>query len=383
MSSQLESSFNFSLVEAIPGPSCEQWLQVENSEDSSHLREGPSPAPSPPSTAMETIGTEGIDLESIDFKTYKMRRLRPYAYQYPTVNISIWDSSENCWSPCRAEKIKLVLANKKLKLERHVTIKEVLDGGLRRVPNGGVLRRVREGDTPSTAADDTLKAFISLHRIQENIIKQLPSSPQSVWIRLESSARVSGQSGPVEILLGPNSRYQLVQTCDLPLGGRPPFLWDNEGLEDIRQIEEDNMGVSLISNGLIQKQEGPSAATRVLRSSRGAEAVFTSRAEINRAPESGIAESEAASNTRLIETVFMGEKSAGTDSSYNMPIPEPSMSEGTSKEESRLEDEQSILARLVEIDNQELELLREKQLLVRKLRAIKSTKGSTGTRGNT
>lgn len=149
------------------------------------------------------------------------------------------------------------------------------------VPNGGVLRRVREGDTPSTAADDTLKAFISLHRIQENIIKQLPSSPQSVWIRLESSARVSGQSGPVEILLGPNSRYQLVQTCDLPLGGRPPFLWDNEGLEDIRQIEEDNMGVSLISDGLIQKQEGPSAATRVLRSSRGAEAVFTSRAEIN------------------------------------------------------------------------------------------------------
>lgn len=329
MSSQLESSFNFSLVEAIPGPSCEQWLQVENSEDSSHLREGPSPAPSPPSTAMETIGTEGIDLESIDFKTYKMRRLRPYAYQYPTVNISIWDSSENCWSPCRAEKIKLVLANKKLKLERHVTIKEVLDGGVKtrylalvsflewkmekrimmpgflerfdapptrmkkrvvtkykpifyfEVPNGGVLRRVREGDTPSTAADDTLKAFISLHRIQENIIKQLPSSPQSVWIRLESSARVSGQSGPVEILLGPNSRYQLVQTCDLPLGGRPPFLWDNEGLEDIRQIEEDNMGVSLISDGLIQKQEGPSAATRVLRSSRGAEAVFTSRAEIN------------------------------------------------------------------------------------------------------
>ncbi|KAK6535844.1 hypothetical protein TWF281_000094 [Arthrobotrys megalospora] len=421
---QPQTSSHNESVGVISGTYYEQWAKSEHGNDLVQLQGQPSEVPAPQAAAVETAETEVV--ESIDVKTYRMKPLKRHAFQDPTVTISIWDSAEKCWNPCQTDQIKLVLGKKKIKLERRVRVKETLEGGFKtnhlvtvcslewkpdktlipaflerfeapakrtkkrvmerykpifyfEVPDGGLLQRVREDETPSAAAEETLDSLTSLYYIQENIVKQLSTFPQSVWIRLESNIRDTAQAGgPVERLLGPDNRYQLVGTFGLPLGGERPFLWGVQGPDGMERMEGGDRAVYSYSSSPIQKHGVTGAVTRVPRSSGSTGTGFTGGESVSRAPQSVIAESEAPNNTQMIVTALTEVKSTGMSSFYDIQIPERSVSLGTSRDEDQLEEEQSILARLVDIDR-ELELLREKRALIQRLGIIKARGSSGGT----
>ncbi|KAK6542014.1 hypothetical protein TWF694_007785 [Orbilia ellipsospora] len=204
-----------------------------------------------------------------------------------------------------------------------------------RLPNEGILTRVRSESIPDEIWGDASEAFEALVNVQEKIEKASQFSGPT-WIRLESKSAVVAKNRAFSCLLGSNSRYHLLGQLELPCGGNFPFLSD----PSLYQSEE--------------SQEDPDGTLE-----HSSEVFESTSVEHNNIVNIGEV---------YPQNIPKEEDLAGANEDF-----EETKLDSSLEKELQSEEEVTIRARLKDIER-ELELLREKETLMKKLENIKQSR---------
>ncbi|KAF3916215.1 hypothetical protein AA313_de0209274 [Arthrobotrys entomopaga] len=317
------------------------------------------------------------------------------------VQISFWNPVEDSWEPHNAGDIRLNLAGKRLSLVRYLDFKESSKDGVfqRRdhialsslmwrtsrsaklnaylerfevatqisrkklteiekyksvfyfkLPNNGILKRAKDGVIPDELSGAVSKAFEALAQIQERI-ENTSWLLGPTWMRLESKGAVPARNPVFDVLLSPGSRYQLLEQLRLPWGGDFPFL-SNQGSDKTGEYQE---------NPEAEQDRSPEVRESTFVEENKPTGIEDPCARNVSKEEDPVSKPKPAKDTEDLTGTNEDFKEKKFDS---VPIP---------KDEPPTEEEEALLARLKDIER-ELELLREKQVLMKRLEDIKKSR---------
>ncbi|EPS39539.1 hypothetical protein H072_6747 [Dactylellina haptotyla CBS 200.50] len=372
-------------------------------------------------------GVSATDMaELTNYKTFKRKSVRGF-WGHPTVTISVWNSNEECWLPCEAEDIKLILGKKKLKLAKFVRPKRDQDSSnqngdhislaslqlkasssrnkinafLQLLPappqlakkrtiekhkpifyfeitDEGQLARLQEDETPAEFSEGTLRTLTELDIVRKYAKENRCPPSQATWIRLESKNMPVTHNTVIGNLLAKDSRYNILEEFRLPCNGGPAFLSGRnqnlvEGMNgDIDVLPHEsaapgNFDLDSINDELVT----PVSGLAIAGSSPPQNPIPGKIASVE--PEDLLCQD------RYLETPKGRFINAGVGVSGNRGdqthIPRTSVRLPAMSKAGLLEEEQSIKAKLADIER-ELELLREKRILLKKLEDIQVRKAS-------